>query len=176
MLLDRIARDNPQLADRFFERRRGERAEPKIAPDFVIRLLRHSFTPHVRELDRILWLAIGSAEDDYIGVTEAVDAELGPPDAASDAAEIGRDILKAGGNAVDAAVATGFALAVTYPRAGNIGGGGFMIIRLAKGKRNIAIDYREIAPAASTRCGGRRRSRSTKSAASWSTASGRRTW
>jgi gamma-glutamyltranspeptidase/glutathione hydrolase len=62
------------------------------------------------------------------------------------AAQIGVDILKAGGNAVDAAVATGFALAVTYPRAGNIGGGGFMVIHLAKTRQNIAIDYREMAP------------------------------
>jgi gamma-glutamyltranspeptidase/glutathione hydrolase len=67
------------------------------------------------------------------------------------AARIGADVLRRGGNAVDAAVAVGFAMAVTYPRAGNIGGGGFMVIHLADGNRNVAIDYRETAPAATAR-------------------------
>lgn len=62
------------------------------------------------------------------------------------ASQVGLDILKKGGNAIDAAVATGFALAVTYPQAGNIGGGGFMVIRLKDGK-SYTIDFREKAPA-----------------------------
>ena len=67
------------------------------------------------------------------------------------AAHIGADVLKRGGNAVDAAVAVGFTMAVTYPRAGNIGGGGFMVIHSAERHEDIAIDYRETAPAATTR-------------------------
>ncbi|MGA8900938.1 MAG: gamma-glutamyltransferase [Bradyrhizobium sp.] len=66
------------------------------------------------------------------------------------AARIGTDVLKRGGNAVDAAVATGFAMAVTYPRAGNIGGGGFMVIHSMDRREDVAIDYRETAPAATT--------------------------
>jgi len=69
----------------------------------------------------------------------------------SRAARIGIEILEKGGNAVDAAVAVGFAMAVTYPRAGNIGGGGYMVIHLARPNRQIAIDYRETAPKAATR-------------------------
>jgi gamma-glutamyltranspeptidase/glutathione hydrolase len=61
------------------------------------------------------------------------------------ATRIGVEVLQKGGNAVDAAVAVGFAMAVTYPRAGNIGGGGFMLIHRAEGEP-IAIDYRETAP------------------------------
>ncbi len=66
------------------------------------------------------------------------------------ASQAGVDVMRAGGNAVDAAVAAGFALAVVHPPAGNIGGGGFMLIRMADGKTHF-LDYREKAPAAATR-------------------------
>jgi gamma-glutamyltranspeptidase/glutathione hydrolase len=66
------------------------------------------------------------------------------------ASDIGVAIMKKGGNAVDAAVAVGFALGVTHPTAGNIGGGGFMVVRLPDGS-SVAIDYRETAPRAAHR-------------------------
>jgi gamma-glutamyltranspeptidase / glutathione hydrolase len=88
--------------------------------------------------------------DEPIGQAHGVVAQNGMVVAQEGvAARIGVDILRKGGNAVDAAVAVGFALAVTYPRAGNLGGGGFMVIHRADGT-NAAIDYRETAPHAIT--------------------------
>ncbi|MBR0773705.1 gamma-glutamyltransferase [Bradyrhizobium diazoefficiens] len=85
------------------------------------------------------------------GTVHAVHAEHGMVVAQEKiSAQVGADILRRGGNAVDAAVATGFAMAVTYPRAGNIGGGGFMVIHSAERNEDVAIDYRETAPAATT--------------------------
>src|SRR3981081_1568032 len=66
------------------------------------------------------------------------------------AADVGLAVLKSGGNAIDAAVAVGFALAVTHPSAGNIGGGGFLLARFADG-RTTFLDFRERAPATASR-------------------------
>ena len=66
------------------------------------------------------------------------------------ATQAGLEILEAGGNAIDAAIAVQFALAVVYPSAGNIGGGGFMVVRLAEGQTNT-LDFREKSPSKSSR-------------------------
>ncbi len=94
-ILRRAARDNPQIATRFFERRNGEVAEPRLAPDLVIRLLRHPFTHHVRELERLVWLALGTADADYIGMTPDVERELGESAESEliDAGELDRETL-----------------------------------------------------------------------------------
>jgi gamma-glutamyltranspeptidase/glutathione hydrolase len=108
----------------------------------------------------IAWGGPGAAQEQRRGfytppaaeTVHAVTAEHGMVVAQEKiAAQVGADVLKRGGNAVDAAVATGFAMAVTYPRAGNIGGGGFMLIHSADRREDIAIDYRETAPAATTK-------------------------
>src|SRR5690606_8423257 len=75
-LLRRVAEGNPLVAKRFFERRNGALAEPRIAPALIVRLLRHTFTHHVRELERLIWLAIESAPAYYLDVTPDVANEL----------------------------------------------------------------------------------------------------
>src|SRR6266566_3060274 len=66
------------------------------------------------------------------------------------ASDVGRDVLRAGGNAIDASIATALALAVTHPAAGNLGGGGFIVAYLAESDQVITIDFREAAPKAAT--------------------------
>jgi gamma-glutamyltranspeptidase / glutathione hydrolase len=89
-----------------------------------------------------------------VNVATATDVAVGKQgavtSASKDATEIGLEVLKKGGNAVDAAVAVAFALGVSHPTAGNIGGGGFMVIRTADGKATT-FDYREVAPRSATR-------------------------
>jgi gamma-glutamyltranspeptidase/glutathione hydrolase len=83
-------------------------------------------------------------------ITELASGKQGAvASAEANASKIGVEIMQAGGNAIDAAVAVGFALSVTHPSAGNIGGGGFMVVRFPDGKAT-AIDYREVAPGAAT--------------------------
>jgi len=88
-------------------------------------------------------LVILPAED--VTAEHGMVVSVSPP-----ASDVGRDVLKAGGTAVDATVATALALAVTWPEAGNIGGGGFMMVWPGKSATPVCVDYRETAPAAAT--------------------------
>ncbi|MEA5535012.1 gamma-glutamyltransferase [Crocosphaera sp. XPORK-15E] len=88
---------------------------------------------------------------DYQAIFHPVISKNGMVSSQEDlATQAGLEVLKEGGNAIDAAVTIGFTLAVTLPRAGNLGGGGFMLIHLANQQKTIALDYREKAPLAAT--------------------------
>src|SRR5450432_4095452 len=107
--------------------------------------------PLATALTLFLAFAFAGAGGDAAAVSAApVGAENGMVVTAQHlATEVGVDVLKKGGNAVDAAVAVGYALAVVYPAAGNLGGGGFMMLQLADGRKTV-LDFREKAPLAAT--------------------------
>ena len=94
----------------------------------------------------LLPVAVGSRQASDLGVVSTTGLVVSSSDIASD---LGAGILARGGSAVDAAVATAFAMAVTYPTAGNLGGGGFMVVRAPDGEA-VAFDYREVAPGGAT--------------------------
>lgn len=109
-------------------------------------------TPTVNQQRNAINKTKGSSIVNYYDIHHPVIGRKGMVVSQSElASNIGADILKQGGNAVDAAVAVGFALAVVLPRAGNLAGGGFMLVYLANEKKTIAINYREEAPEAAHR-------------------------
>ncbi|MEZ5344303.1 MAG: gamma-glutamyltransferase [Pyrinomonadaceae bacterium] len=110
---------------------------------FLFILIFIAFGPTLR-VDSIVFAQTTSPKEEVVSSKTGLVVSSYP-----DASKVGADILRQGGNAVDAAVATAFALAVTWPSAGNIGGGGFMIVRRPNGE-SVAIDYREKAPLGST--------------------------
>ncbi|MGJ7610796.1 MULTISPECIES: gamma-glutamyltransferase [unclassified Variovorax] len=107
------------------------------------------WTPHLRAAAAAV-LALAAAGASHAASQAPVAAEHGMVVSAQHlASKVGVDVLKRGGNAVDAAVAVGYALAVVYPAAGNLGGGGFMTVQLADGRKTF-LDFREKAPLAAT--------------------------
>src|SRR4051812_18398228 len=105
-----------------------------------------SGTPRVQRIDPIQATSVAAASSATAASHETTRSDHGMVVSATGvASEVGRDVLRNGGNAVDAAIATAFALEVTYPFAGNIGGGGFMVIRFPDG-RATTFDFREKAP------------------------------
>jgi DNA-binding NtrC family response regulator len=95
-LLLRVARSDARVRERFFERRAGELAEPRITPALLSRLIRHRYESNVRELDRLLWLAIGSTRDDFLDVTPPLEGELAaqPADPAVDPGELDKATIE----------------------------------------------------------------------------------
>ena len=93
----------------------------------------------------LVWISVSLLTTVALGQQPVIAPHAMVTSATKEASEAGVEVLKKGGNAVDAACAVGLALAVTFPEAGNLGGGGFMLIRLANG-RTTSIDYREAAP------------------------------
>ena len=113
--------------------------------------LRRSFRPPSATLAAVVAIVVASLAPDVRAASVApVAAEHGMVVTAQHlATQVGVDVLRRGGNAIDAAVAVGYALAVVYPAAGNLGGGGFMTIQLADGRKTF-LDFREKAPLAAT--------------------------
>ena len=78
-MLRAVAAKTPEVARRFFATRHGVQAEPRLSPALIARLMRHRFHHHGRELDRLMWLSVQTATGDFLGLTPALEAELGAP-------------------------------------------------------------------------------------------------
>ena len=121
---------------------------PRSLPIFIF-LLSLAFTPSHAQTAAQTALVKYDTSYDIVSPVRARHGMVATEQAL--ASQVGLDILKRGGNAVDASVAVGFALAVVLPNAGNIGGGGFMLIHDAKSGKDVALDFREMAPSSASR-------------------------
>jgi two-component system nitrogen regulation response regulator GlnG/two-component system response regulator HydG len=102
-LLQRLCHSaGPHLQDRFFERRGGAYAEPRVDPDLIELFLRHRYTTHTRELERLLWLALSTSPDDFVGATPELREELGgaapEPEIEVDQSAVEAALAASGGN------------------------------------------------------------------------------